>query len=362
MKDNELIPIEKEPFNYDSSGVQVVRHKGRRSKASFPLKRLIIFVSICLVVLVVYHFYPIIQGYFQSFLPHGTDISSNSESKAEETLNSIFADNSFSQDTNSTINSSPLVPDTNESVYGFVDTPTAKTELKNKSQLSISLNDYTFNKEALNEIYEKHGSASPVVLITSFSPYEAYSNGENYTQGGLFYDVNTNVSTIGNVICKSLSENGVNAIYLNKLYYDTLLELSKEYSKYVKSIISAFPSIRYVFDISRGIEINNDMSMNKYTYKSNDISYASVGIVVGTSDTLLTENQKSNLSFAFDFADFSSKENEGFIHHVTLSPVPLFQDIEPVCIRFDIGNFSNSFEEASSSANLLSSIICEYIK
>lgn len=219
-----------------------------------------------------------------------------------------------------------------------------------------------FSKISLDEIYRKYGSDSPVVLITHSSVLETYSDGESYSTDDSFYAESQNVGDIGEVICKRLNALGIGAIQLNELYASGAIHSSQaEYKKSLEETLKKYPSISYVFNISRGTSINDDLSMNKSYITEGGKKYAQISLISGTSWDIASSEQIENVRFAFDFSKFMNKRSQNFVRENVISRYPLSQNISPFAVNVEIGDFSNSFEEAERSAEVFAQLLYEYI-
>ncbi|MBQ8546674.1 MAG: stage II sporulation protein P [Clostridia bacterium] len=219
-----------------------------------------------------------------------------------------------------------------------------------------------FSKTTLDEIYRKYGNDSPVVLITHSLVTEAYSNGKSYSTDDNFYAENENVGDIGEVICERLNALGIGAIQLNELYASGAIHSSQaEYKKSLEETLKKYPSISYVFNISRGTSINDDLTMNKSYITKNGEKYAQISLTSGTNWDTASSEQIENVRFAFDFSKFINKNTQNFVKENVISRYPLAQNISPLVANVDIGDYSNSFEEARRSAELFAQLIYEYI-
>jgi len=113
--------------------------------------------------------------------------------------------------------------------------------------------------------------------------------------------------------------------------------------------------MQYIFDISRDVLINDDLSMTKPVCERNGNKMAQLKITVGTSEG--NDAWKSNLSFATMLAS----KNSSLVSSVVLSSFSLSQHLCPVSLKIDVGAFSNSFDEAALLANELSICLADLI-
>ena len=219
-----------------------------------------------------------------------------------------------------------------------------------------------FSKTTLDEIYKKYGNDSPVVLITHSSVLETYSDGKSYSTDGAFYAENENVGDIGEVICNRLNALGIGAIQLNELYASGAIYSSQaEYKKSLDEALKKYPSISYVFNVSRDVNVNDDLTMNKSYITKNGEKYAQITLTSGTSWDTASSNQTENIRFAFDFSKFLNTQSQNFVKENTISRYPLSQNIDPLTVNVDIGDYANSYEEATRAAELFAQLFCKYI-
>lgn len=227
--------------------------------------------------------------------------------------------------------------------------------------------DFDFSQgyiaKSLEEIYKQYGNEAPVVLITHSQIRESYSNGKDYSRSSNFYSDNQNVSEIGKAICQELCSHGVNAIQISELYASGSIYGSRsEYEKALMDTLKRYPSITYVFNISRGLTINDDMTMDKSSFTKDERSYAQLSLICGTSSSVATENQTNNVFFAFDFAKFANEVEAGLIKEGKISRFPLSQNFGPISLNVDVGEYANSFDEAQNSAISFALILSDYLK
>ncbi len=283
----------------------------------------------------------------------------SSEITSTESENDTDTETSVGTDVNNDTEMETDFP--NSSDYKILDVGATKYTAINESGCEFDFS-VKFSKVTLSEIRKKYGADSPIVLITHSQRNEAYSNGKSYSTDGPFYSESNNVAELGKIICQRLNAYGIPAIQLNELYASgTIHSSKKEYEKSLQETLARYPSISYVFNISRGISINDDLSMNKsYTTQGNE-KVAQISITSGTSWDTASKNQIENVRFAFDFTKFVTRENTNFIKKNTISRYALSQNNEPLCANIDIGEFSNSFEEAKRSAEFFATLLYKYL-
>ena len=334
MENNQLVPM------YQSEDAkEIIYVKGKRKNKKPALKGLILLLFIVVCAVVIFNFSKIKSYLFG------------------EITNNTITDT----DTNASTDSSNESPDTSipenlipDNCFEFFEATKCFEQLTNESSLEIGALEYSQVKAS--EIYSKYGKDAPVVLIIHSSALESYSNGQYYSVNDQFYSRDKNVSIIGEIICSELNSKGINAIHISNIFANGgIYSSTKEYESAITQSLKKYPSIEYVLDISRGIKINSDLSMKKPINTINNVKMAQVKITVG-SDTNNNFWEK-NLSLALKIAT----ENNDIVSDVILSPFSLSQELSPSCLQIDVGDFSNTFEEASYAAIELSNRLCHLI-
>lgn len=353
MEENDIIALENEQRE---SFVLVERNK-RRERARFLsyFKRGLVLLLLAGICFGVYKLFPHIKSVW-SKMPwanstQNTDTNTDNTPPIENNTTSPPPNQSISTDTKDV---------TGEYKINSVGTQNYKAVNESGCEFDFSTK---YSSKALAEIYGKYGKEAPVVLITHSHIREAYSNGEYYSSDSEFYSDNENVADIGEVICSVLNECGINAIQINELYASgSIYGSQNEYEKAISDALKKYPSIAYVFNVSRGINISDDMTMNKTTVKNGESTCAQISITSGTSWDKATENQNNNVLFAFDFAKYANENINGIIKENKISRFSLSQDFGPIMSNLDIGEYSNSFDEAKSSAEEFAKLLSSYLK
>lgn len=327
----------------------------KRVRMGFMLKRSIawtLIICMCAYIAVNFDKLAIIKDFFTDLFSENQVIDTPNDSNAPP---SDFPSEG-NQDNNGTLNENTpsTIP---QGAHQIIDNHFVFEEITNKTGISVAPNeDYIL--PTTTEIYQKYGGESPCVLITHSSVLECYSNGIYYNTTDDFYNSKENVGQIGKIICEELNRCNVNAIHIDEIYANGGIYKSKdEYEATLKKVLEAYPSIAYVFNISRDMLINDDLTMNKGCTVKDNQKIAQIKLTVGTAGDTDSYWQK-NLDFSYDLA----KSNSDLIYNLTISPFDYSQRVSPVCINIDIGSYSNSFFEAKLCAKEFSRIICEKLK
>ena len=100
-----------------------------------------------------------------------------------------------------------------------------------------------------------------------------------------------------------------------------------EYEKELTKILSEYPSIKYVIDVSRDMEINKDMSMPKHIFESSLGECAQIRLVVGSDFLEKNEYVNENISFMASLQSSIEDKNPELIRSGSISPFPLSQNL-----------------------------------
>ena len=233
----------------------------------------------------------------------------------------------------------------------------------NETNYSFDLSSLSYIRPNINEIYSVYGYDAPVVLILHSNAAECYSNGKSYSTDDNFYSNEKNVAALGRAMSEILTLNGINAIHIENVFANGSIHSSgKEYKAFVEGVLKEYPSITYVFDISRDMLINSDLSMTKPVFTYNEKKCAQIKLTIGSDAISENKNWKGNLAFASLLSSFSSEKAESLIYNYNLSNFALNQNINAISLRINIGAFSNTYEEAYESTLLFTNMLVEFLK
>lgn len=353
MDNKELIPIS-ELEDVEESSVQVVRRKKRRKKSKG--KRLLAFALVTVCIVYAYMNFDELSAFaisvkeklsiLENKNPPDSNLGGdNNQNKNEDgEANSSKGENESEKED---VQVESLIP---ENAYKILGNFESFTDVNNEAGVSLDFEAVDLIKAS--DVYDQYGNEAPCVLIIHRNCLEIYSNGVYYSPSDSFYGYNDNVGDVGKAICDSLNECGIKSIHIDTIFANGgIYSSKKEYENALKEALKKYPSISYVIEISRDVSVNKDMTLNKNVFNEH---YAQIKLTIGSS---IDENDifwKKNLSFAKALAEHS----ENLICDITLSSFELSQNIEPVCIRVDVGSYGNTINEAILSGKELASAIC----
>ena len=349
MDGKELIPVS-DVENIEEGSVRVVRRKKRRRKGNG--RKLLAFVLVTVCIAYACMNFNELSAFALSIKEklntledkNPPDFSSGGDSSFNQNENK---DESSSENENEDVNEEAFVP---ENAYKILESFEAFVDVNNEAGVNLDFEAVDLVKA--NDIYAEYGNEAPCVLIIHRNCLEGYSNGVYYSPSDGFYGYNDNVSDVGKVICNSLNDGGIKSIHIDTVFANgSIFSSKKEYEKALDEALKKYPSISYVIEISRDVSVNKDMTMNKNVFNED---YAQIKLTVGSSEDESNNFWNKNLSFAKALAE----QSENLICGITLSSFELSQNIEPVCIRVDVGSYGNTIDEAILSGKELALIMC----
>ena len=339
MKENNLMPL------VISEEKSLIKYKKKPKFKRFFIKLLAFCIILGCFALIITNFDSI-----TNFIKSIQTIGSTDNVPISSNTISTSTDSSNTSQTNTDITESKIP----SGAYEIIEKTYVFSEINNETDIVIEPTEFNF--KSAEEIYQEYGKEAPVVLIIHSACLEAYSNGVYYSKDSSFYSSTENVRAIGDFISKQLNSLKINSIHIDNVFASGAIISSKaEYEKAVEEALKLYPSIEYVFDISRDTVINDDLTMIKPVTYKNGIKMAQMKISVGSNKE--NELWKDNLCFA----TLLVSQNSELVSDVVLTNFSLSQDIDPISLKIDMGAFSNSFEEAIYLANEFCLILSKLI-
>ena len=165
----------------------------------------------------------------------------------------------------------------------------------------------------------------------------------------------------GETVAFVLDEYNINTLHINKSFSSSANSSRAEYEKELTKILNEYPSIKYVIDISRDMEINKDMSMPKHIFESTLGGCAQIRLVTGSDFLQKNEYVNDNISFMASLQSSIEDRNPELIRSGSISPFPLSGNLAKNSIRVYIGSYANSFPEANNAAILLAECFAKFL-
>ena len=238
--------------------------------------------------------------------------------------------------------------------FNFIDTCPTKLENSNELDCEIFYEDsYVFSKS--KELYEKYSYDAPIVLIVNFSPMEAYCD------NGSFYNEKSNVCTLAKTMCDKLNQNGINSLHLYDTSSSSLYEGKDIFEQRIKDTLSMYPSISYIFDVSRAVHVIDDKTIYNEYVEYNNKKIPTIQISCGSSNGTITKEQTKSLTFANKLAEQINVEEIPLISKINISKYSLSQVFPCTTLRVDIGSFASKYEDALSCADIFTEGIIDFL-
>ena len=342
MEDNLPVPISQTDVSSNDSPkfyIQRRRKTRKKLKKHNVFKRLLRLVCICLIVFILFKNHSVIFSFLENTVFDLTS-SDNLNTGQSNHSNSDTVDNDYSNNEN------------HENVI-FIDTSPNKFEIRNETNIDLNANynDAKFIKNS------DVSSGEPFILIVNFSPYESYRD------SGGFYAESDNVYKIGEEICHMLNKNGLTALHMwagDK--FPSLHENKMSFYSEISNVLKEYPSISYIIDISRDLDVNDNDSINRETVCTTGIFYPTIKLFCGTDNGDASENQLLGIDFSRLLADRINSYVPLLASSLTVSKYSLHLNLPCIAIRADIGSYPCSFDDTLGTAEIFCTALSELIK
>ncbi len=222
----------------------------------------------------------------------------------------------------------------------------------------------------LEELHGEYGSASPTVLILHTHGTESYLDEDAavYTADESFrtYDTDKNVVAVGRAAAEVFRENGIGVIHLETMFdekdYNSAYYLAAEE---IKKITSAYPSVKYVFDIHRDAMITSDGTclapVSALEAEGGDA--AQLMLVVGTDHAGSGHSGwQDNLRFALKLQRSALSLNGGIMRPLNLRSASFNEQYTSGSVLVEVGAAGNSLSEAIRAVKIFARAASEVIK
>lgn len=199
----------------------------------------------------------------------------------------------------------------------------------------------------------------------SYEPFDRDYYDENYSARTL--DENFNMIKVGNMIARTLSENGIGVVHDTTIHdypsYNGSYERSAET---VKTWLERYPTIKVVLDVHRdAIErtVDGETVRVKPTTEINGKKAAQIMIIAGCDDGKMNmPNYKENLRFAAALQDRLETDFPTITRPLMFDYRKYNQDLTTGSILVEMGGHANSLDEAVYSGELLGKSLSTLLK
>lgn len=213
--------------------------------------------------------------------------------------------------------------------------------------------------DRLDKLYERYMEGEPVVLVYHTHATESYRD-TNDTGTFRSPDPKRNVTSVGEVLCRTLEKLGVPSAHItepfdlesyNDAYYNS--------SAAVADFLEGHPSVQYVIDLHRDCVMSSD---GKYISALSDTGRAQLMFVVGTNEggSNHTEWQK-NLTVTLQLQARLWEGDTSLMRPINLRAASFYQHTSPGAMLIEFGSCGNTLAEAKRSAVALGISLAEYI-
>ena len=166
---------------------------------------------------------------------------------------------------------------------------------------------------------------------------------------------------IGKEITNMLNEKGINTLHIYDTSGSSLYESKKSYEEKINEALEMYPSISYIFDISRSVCMYDDLSIKNEWVMYENLKVPTIQLLCGTSTKKLTKVQEKSLAFANVLAQSINKDDIPLISEIIVSKYSLAQSFPRTTLRVDIGSFASTYEDAIITANIFADGIIELL-
>lgn len=171
-----------------------------------------------------------------------------------------------------------------------------------------------------------------------------------------------NTARIGDAFADALSEYGIRSIHCTFNRSDSKKDTSKTASEIIRAYLSRYPTIKYVVDIRRGCEINeNGDILRPVTFTDNGAT-AQVRAIVGSNEYTKSIGQdfKRNLSLSLMLRDRVNAVCPIFMPPLLVGS-SLNQDLALNSLTLEIGYAGNYLNEAIKASEICGKAFAEMI-
>jgi stage II sporulation protein P len=230
---------------------------------------------------------------------------------------------------------------------------------------------YAPNPETLlnRDFSHSEKTEKPLVLILHTHTGESYlPTGTAYITaplGDLTYtDESTqNMLAVGEVLCRTLNENGITAIHCTVIHDSPTF--SGSYSRAAESIqkyLEIYPSIEYVIDLHRDAVVTSKGEIVRSVAETAAGDVAQIMAVVGTdANGTRHERWEDNLALALKLRQQLNLGGANVCRPVSLRNASFNQELAKHSLLLEIGTAANSLDEAKRAAVLLGKTLAEML-
>ncbi len=250
-----------------------------------------------------------------------------------------------------------------------------ESDLSSKTEYGLSLtNETSYTPDlyqllgsdrpspSLDALSKKYGKDAPKVLIYHSHATEGYA--DSHKTSFRTRDTEKNVVAIGEVITAVLEKAGITTIHVQELFDSESWSTAYDNSNAaVKSILSKYPSIQYIFDIHRDCIGNESQGYVKASTTLFKKSTAQLMFVCGTDEGGSSHHGwRSNLTTAIQLQSELYSYYPSLMRPVNLRRASFYQDTSKSSLILECGTCANTLTEAKRAAVIFAKGLADYIK
>ncbi len=201
----------------------------------------------------------------------------------------------------------------------------------------------------------------PTVLILHTHTTESYTQGqEDYVETSDYrtLDEGYNMLSIGDIVARILSENGIGVVHDRQLHdYPSYNGSYNDARKAIAQYLSEFPGIQLILDLHRDAADTENGQLRTVANVGGETA-AQLMLVMGTDESGLEhENWQENLSLGLKLQAQLERQSPGITRPTILRAQRFNQDLHPGALLVEVGAAGNSHSEARLAAKILAEAI-----
>ena len=163
-----------------------------------------------------------------------------------------------------------------------------------------------------------------------------------------------NVTAVGKVLSDLLNQAGIPTLHVTVHHDEDGAGKAYVSSKStVEYYLSRYPSIKYVFDLHRSGETDEDGNILRDSVNVGGSSLARIRITVSGGSSLSDAGVCSNLALALQLRDVLCDYSSSLVRPVLISDAIYCDGYAPRTLKIDIGSCASTLTEAKESAKVL---------
>lgn len=234
----------------------------------------------------------------------------------------------------------------------------APASMPSKEQISsgagLTMSNATSYSEDLNSLcaqeltFSIQQNTEPQVLVVHTHSTECYDGDAMQGDSERNTDESKNVMAVGQVICDTLKEYGIESIHDKTVHdYPTYQGAYTRTLKTIESNLNAYPSIKVVLDVHRDAFVYKDGRKLRVASDINGVPTAQVMLVVGTDSMgLYHPKWRENLKLAAKIQSAANIMYPGLMRSIDLRTERFNMHMTTGSLLLEVGSNGNTLAEA----------------